>query len=117
MFDVGFSEIFLLAIIGLIILGPERLPAVARAFGNWVRRGRRMAQEFQRELEREVDLQAVHDLQKDLNDASRPFKEAARTLDETPSLLEQKPGTESDPALSSSADSSLESDSPAPKDT
>lgn len=82
MFDVGFSEVFLLAVLGLLVLGPERLPAVARTLGSWVRRGRKMAAEFQRELEKEVDLQSIKDLQNELNDVAAPFKEAAQTLDQ-----------------------------------
>jgi len=40
MFDVGFAEIFLLALIGLLVLGPERLPAVARTLGGFMRKAR-----------------------------------------------------------------------------
>jgi len=40
MFDVGFSELFLLALIGLVVLGPERLPAVARTLGGFLRKAR-----------------------------------------------------------------------------
>ena len=40
MFDVGFAEVFLLGLIGLLILGPERLPAVARTLGGLVRKAR-----------------------------------------------------------------------------
>ena len=40
MFDVGFAELFLLAIIGLLVLGPERLPAVARTIGGFMRKAR-----------------------------------------------------------------------------
>lgn len=40
MFDVGFAEIFLLALIGLLVLGPERLPGVARTIGGFVRKAR-----------------------------------------------------------------------------
>lgn len=40
MFDVGFAEIFLLALIGLLVLGPERLPGVARTVGGFVRKAR-----------------------------------------------------------------------------
>jgi len=40
MFDVGFTEIFLLALIGLLVLGPERLPGVARTIGGFVRKAR-----------------------------------------------------------------------------
>ncbi len=40
MFDVGFAELFLLSLIGLIVLGPERLPAVARTIGGFIRKAR-----------------------------------------------------------------------------
>jgi Tat protein translocase TatB subunit len=40
MFDVGFTEVFLLALIGLLVLGPERLPGVARTVGGFVRKAR-----------------------------------------------------------------------------
>ena len=40
MFDVGFAELFLLALIGLLVLGPERLPGVARTLGGFVRKAR-----------------------------------------------------------------------------
>lgn len=85
-FDVGFSELFLLAVLGLLILGPERLPAVARTLGGWVRRGRKMAAEFQRELEREVDLQELKQLKHDIE---QPLHEAAQTLDEGNSILDK----------------------------
>jgi len=44
MLDVGFSEILLTSAIALIVLGPEKLPKVARQVGNWVGRARAMAQ-------------------------------------------------------------------------
>ncbi|MEM7083425.1 MAG: Sec-independent protein translocase protein TatB [Pseudomonadota bacterium] len=85
-FDVGFSELFLLAVVGLLILGPERLPAVVKTLGGWVRRGRQMAAEFQRELEKEVDLKELKQLKQDVE---QPLREAASTLDEGHSILEQ----------------------------
>lgn len=59
MFDVGFSELVLIFVIALIVLGPERLPKVARTAGRWVGQARRMAQTMQRELERELDLNEI----------------------------------------------------------
>lgn len=56
MFDIGFWELTLLAVIALIVLGPERLPVVARTAGRWVGRARRYAQGLTSELEREVDV-------------------------------------------------------------
>jgi sec-independent protein translocase protein TatB len=54
MLDVGFSEILLTSAIALIVLGPERLPKVARQVGNWVGRARAMARQLSEQLEREV---------------------------------------------------------------
>ncbi len=88
-FDVGFSELFLLAVLGLLILGPERLPAVARTLGGWVRRGRKLASEFQRELEREVDLKDIKQLRDDVKELGPPLREAAQTLDEGNSILDK----------------------------
>jgi sec-independent protein translocase protein TatB len=54
MLDVGFSEILLTSAIALIVLGPERLPKVARQVGNWVGRARAMARQLTEQLEREI---------------------------------------------------------------
>jgi sec-independent protein translocase protein TatB len=54
MLDVGFSEILLTSAIALIVLGPEKLPKVARQVGNWVGRARSMARQLTEQLEREV---------------------------------------------------------------
>lgn len=59
MFDVGFSELLLLAIVALVVLGPEKLPHAARIAGAWVGRIRRTIGTMQTEIEREVASQEV----------------------------------------------------------
>src|SRR5579863_9069535 len=59
MLDVGFSEILLTSAIALIVLGPERLPKVARQVGNWVGRARAMARQLTEQLEREVSAEEL----------------------------------------------------------
>jgi len=54
MLDIGFSEILLTSAIALIVLGPERLPKVARQVGNWMGRARAMARQLSEQLDREV---------------------------------------------------------------
>ena len=59
MLDVGFSEILLTSAIALIVLGPERLPKVARQVGHWMGRARAMARQLSEQLEREVNAEEL----------------------------------------------------------
>lgn len=54
MFDVGFSELILIFIVALVVLGPERLPKAARFVGLWVRRARAQWYSVKSELENEI---------------------------------------------------------------
>jgi sec-independent protein translocase protein TatB len=68
MFDVGFTELVLVSIIGLLVLGPQRLPKVAAEIGKWVGRARRTASQLRRQLEREIELS---ELEERINAAAR----------------------------------------------
>ncbi|NHX33969.1 twin-arginine translocase subunit TatB, partial [Escherichia coli] len=57
MFDIGFSELLLVAVIGLVVLGPERLPVAVRTVAGWIRAMRSMAANVQNELSQELKLQ------------------------------------------------------------
>jgi len=70
MLDVGFSEILLTSAIALIVLGPERLPKVARQVGNWVGRARVMARQLSEQLEREVNAEELLKTQSKSNSGS-----------------------------------------------
>lgn len=63
MFDVGFSELLIIAVVALLVLGPERLPKAARFVGLWVRRARAQWYSVKAELEREL---ASEELQRSL---------------------------------------------------
>ena len=79
MFDVGFAEIFLLALIGLIVIGPEKLPRVARTMGGLVRRARSSWYSLRRTIE--AELAAA--------DVSEPIREATDELKKTNKELNQ----------------------------
>jgi sec-independent protein translocase protein TatB len=68
MFEVGFSEIALIAVVALLVLGPERLPRVARTVGALVRRARSSWQNVRTEIEREL---AAEDVKRSLDEARR----------------------------------------------
>ena len=57
MSGIGGSEFILLCLIGLLILGPERLPTVARQIGSWVGKARQLTRSLQRQLEEELDAE------------------------------------------------------------
>jgi len=59
MFEVSFPEFVLVAVIGLLVLGPQRLPKVAAEIGKWVGRARRTATQLRRQLEREIELSDI----------------------------------------------------------
>jgi len=80
MFDVGFWELALIGVVALLIVGPERLPGVARTVGLWLGKARRILREAKADLEREMkahDIEALHDLKRDAQNAGREFKRAA----------------------------------------
>jgi sec-independent protein translocase protein TatB len=59
MFETSLPELVLVAVIGLLVLGPQRLPKVAAEIGKWVSRARRTATQLRRQLEREVELNDI----------------------------------------------------------
>src|SRR6202050_2114167 len=63
MFGIDFSEILVIFGIALVVLGPEKLPRLARTIGHWIGRARAMARQFREQLEQETDaLQRSADL-------------------------------------------------------
>ncbi|RDZ26460.1 Sec-independent protein translocase protein TatB [Lysobacter silvisoli] len=77
MFDIGFSEIFVIAVVALLVLGPERLPKAARFAGLWVRRARAQWYSVKSELEREL---ADEELRRSLRETQADLREAQESL-------------------------------------
>ena len=59
MFDIGFSELLLIAVVGLLVLGPERLPVAVRTTSLWIGRLRRQFTEIRAEVEREIGADEI----------------------------------------------------------
>ena len=64
MLDFGFSEVLVTSLIALVVLGPKRLPTVARQVGNWMGRARAMARQLSEQLDREVSALNADELLK-----------------------------------------------------
>ena len=87
MFDIGFTELLLIAVVALIVLGPERLPKAARFAGLWVRRARAQWYSVRSELEREL---AADELKRSLHDAKQATEDLKKTLQETEAEVEAR---------------------------
>ncbi|WP_338804563.1 Sec-independent protein translocase protein TatB [Xenorhabdus griffiniae] len=96
MFDIGFSELLLVMIIGLVVLGPERLPIAVKTVVGWIRVLRSLAANVQNELAQELKLQELQDtlkkmeekadlqsLSPELKASMEELKEAAESLKNT----------------------------------
>jgi len=66
-FDVGFTELVLIGLVALLVVGPERLPELVRTTGRWIGRAQRLAREMRTELERDVGAREIGQLQRDFN--------------------------------------------------
>ena len=136
MFDIGWSEMAIVLLVALIVIGPKDLPRVARTMGQWVGKGRAMAREFQRALEdmaREAELDKVKteiekagrtDVGKTIEKNIDPTGELSRAFDPTANSRtagnkgangDQTAGVRSEPAQAASGSvASTRPEKPAP---
>lgn len=87
MFDIGFSELLIIAIVALVVLGPERLPKAARFAGLWVRRARAQWHSVKDEFEREL---AAEELKRSLRDTEEALRETERKVREGAAQTERE---------------------------
>jgi sec-independent protein translocase protein TatB len=87
MFDVGFSELLVIAVVALLVLGPERLPKAARFAGLWVRKARDQWNSVKAEFERDL---ADEDLKRSLRETQDALREAQASLRNAGSNLQQE---------------------------
>ncbi|WP_409160840.1 Sec-independent protein translocase protein TatB [Pectobacterium sp. B2J-2] len=70
MFDIGFGELLLVMVLGLVVLGPERLPVAVKTVASWIRTLRALASTVQNELSQELKLQEFQESLKKVEKAS-----------------------------------------------
>ncbi len=75
MFDVGFSEIVVIAVVALIVIGPERLPKVARTLGHLFGRMQRYVNDVKADISREMELDELRKLQASVQDAAHAIEQ------------------------------------------
>ncbi len=83
MFDLGWSEMLLIGIVALIVVGPKELPGLFRSIGQAVGKARGMAREFTRAMEAAADESGIREIDKTIRAATRPAQFAGDKLRET----------------------------------
>ena len=76
MFDVGFSEIVVIAVVALIVIGPERLPRTARMLGHLFGRLQRYVNEVKADINREMELDELRRLQREVKSAASEIEQS-----------------------------------------
>jgi sec-independent protein translocase protein TatB len=95
MFDIGFAELLLVAIVGLVVLGPERLPGAIRTVTLWVGRFRRSFNAIKKEIEKEVGADEIRrqlhneSILKDLEEGKNQLKEIEENLSNNIKTLDE----------------------------
>jgi len=94
MFDFSFGELALVAVVALVVLGPERLPRVARTAGHLLGRARSYANQVKSDIDREMQLDELRKLQQEAQEAARSFEssvnEFGRTVETEAARLESE---------------------------
>ncbi|MGX9459861.1 Sec-independent protein translocase protein TatB [Shewanella sp. A14] len=135
MFDgIGFMELLLIGILGLVVLGPERLPVAVRSITGWIRALKRMANSVKDELEQELKIDQLHaDLKKaeskglgnlspELQESIDQLKQAAESVnrpykveDSSPATPTKSPDTSSAPVADAKSPETTSESSSNPK--
>ena len=100
MFDISFSEILVIAAVALIVLGPERLPKVARTLGHLLGRAQRYANDVKNDIQREMELEELRKWQNSVEGAARSVETTVRTeLNQFQEAIQAEPKYPADEAL------------------
>lgn len=80
MFDIGFSEMMVLAVVALVVLGPERLPKVSKQVGQWMGKMRRYVDDVKSDINRQMELSELRTLQSQVTDAARDLQSSVNEV-------------------------------------
>jgi sec-independent protein translocase protein TatB len=99
MFDIGMSEMFLIGLVALIVVGPKDLPGLFRTVGNFMGKARGMAREFQRSMEQAANEAGVSEMSESLRAIDRRLDTASGSARKfAQSMASPKPAAVPDPA-------------------
>ena len=79
MFDIGFSELVVIGLVALVVLGPERLPRVARTLGHLAGRLQRYVSDVKSDISREMEIEDLKKLKDSMQEAATSFETSVRS--------------------------------------
>jgi sec-independent protein translocase protein TatB len=79
MFDIGFTEMVMVAVVALIVLGPERLPVVAKQAGQWLGKLRRYVDDVKSDINRQMELDELRKLKNEVTQAAQTLQASMHT--------------------------------------
>lgn len=82
MFDIAFTELLLIGLVALIVIGPERLPKVARMAGTWLGKLNRYVSQVKQDINRDMQLEELRKLQADMKETAQKYEIMAREAEE-----------------------------------
>jgi sec-independent protein translocase protein TatB len=82
MFDIGFTELLVIGVVALLVIGPERLPKVARTAGALFGRLQRYVNDVKADIQREVELDELRKLRSQFEDAARSVEQSVSQVDQ-----------------------------------
>lgn len=81
MFDISFTELLVIGVIALVVIGPERLPKVARTIGHLVGRAQRYVSDVKTDIQREVELDDLRKLKDQMQDAAQSVQSSLQNTE------------------------------------
>jgi len=83
MFDVSFTELLVIGVVALVVIGPERLPKVARTMGHLIGRAQRYVNDVKNDIQREIELEELRKFKTDVEDAAHGVQASLRDTEVT----------------------------------
>jgi sec-independent protein translocase protein TatB len=74
MFDIGFTELLIIGVVALVVIGPERLPKVARTAGQWLGRLNRYVSQVKQDIDRDMRLEELRKMQQEMKDSVQKYE-------------------------------------------
>lgn len=94
MFDIGFSEILVIMVVALVVIGPERLPKVARSMGQWWGRIQRYLNKIKQDVNSSIELEELRETQRkfqaEADEMERSLSSAGSEINHSLSMLEKE---------------------------